>query len=87
MDLFKAWPCSEGSAIDKYPHQIQLLIPNRPRSRARRLGTFHLPISAGECPATAAAGKWPCLPPPNHRPQSGGRRRLADAGHGPAVAR
>ena len=87
MDLCKTWPCSEGSAIDKQPHQIQLLIPNRPRSRASKLGTFPFPINAGECLATAAAGKWPCLPPPNNLPQSGGRLRLADAGHGPAVAR
>ena len=36
--------------------------------------------------ATAAAGERPCPPPP-HRPRSGGRRRLADARHGAAVAR
>jgi len=35
---------------------------------------------------TAAAGEKPCLPLP-HRPRSGGRRRLADARHGAAVAR
>ena len=35
---------------------------------------------------TAAAGEKPCPPPP-HRPRSGGRRRLADARHGAAVAR
>ena len=55
------------------------------RAAARgKLGTF--PINAGECPATAAAGKWPCLPPPHHRPRSGGRRWLSDVSHGNAVA-
>jgi hypothetical protein len=35
---------------------------------------------------TAAAGENLACPPP-HQPRSGGRRRLADARHGAAVAR
>ena len=71
---------------DKQTRQIQTWMPNRPRSRARKLGASPQPLPAGSGSATAAAGGQPCPPPP-HRPRSGGRRRLADARHGAAVAR
>ena len=71
---------------DKQTRQIQTWMPNRPRSRARKLGASPQPLPAGSGSATAAAGGQPCPPPP-HRPRSGGRRRRADARHGAAVAR
>jgi hypothetical protein len=50
-------------------------MPSWPRSRARKLGAFPFLINAGEGPATAAAGEWPCLPTPTPAPE----RRTAAA--------
>ena len=59
----------------------------RPREVLDRLPEHPNPSPlAWDSGGTAAAGEKPCPPPP-HRPRSGGRRRLADARHGAAVAR
>ena len=73
-----------GLEADKQPQQIQPWRPNRPRE-----GTWGITPA----PSTRVRARPPqpredrhACPPP-HWPRSGGRRRLADAGHGAAVAR
>ena len=71
---------------DKQDRQIQHRTTSWPRSRAWRLWASPQPLPADSCSTTAAAGEQ-LSPPPIQRPRSGGRRRLADARHGAAVAR
>jgi hypothetical protein len=72
MDLCKAWPCSEGSAIDKQPHQIQLLIPNRPRSRARNPGPSPSPSTRANARPPQPRGSGPAFHPQITGPRAAG---------------
>jgi len=72
---------------EKQGHQIRAKLSSaRAAARGKMMPRLSRSPLAGYL-ATAAAGEQPCLPPPHHQARSGGRRRLADARHGVAVAR
>ena len=79
-------PTRQQRLNEDQDHQIKAEWCNGRAAARGKIEHHRSQTLATSCQATAAAGERRC-PPPHHRPRSGGRRRLADARHGTAVAR